>query len=179
MPRLKRLEPHQADDQARRMMADLEKNKRLLNVFRGMANSPAVLDGYLKFSAALRDGKLDARTRAAISLAVAQSNRCDYCLSAHTFMGKAAGLADAEICDARQGRCGDAKSQAAVTLARKLTECKGVVGDADVSAARQGGLDDAEIAEVVANVALNIFTNYFNHVNQTEVDLPEKVRAAD
>ena len=177
MARLKRLEKTEGDPRARQMMEELDKNKKLLNIFRGMANSPAVLDAYLKFSGALKDGKLDAKAREAIALAVAQANRCDYCLSAHTAIGKSAGLDDAAIRDARQGRAADPKTAAAVALARKLVDGKGAVGDADVLAARAAGLDDGEIAEVVANVALNIFTNYFNHLNQTEVDFPQKVSA--
>ena len=177
MPRLKRLEKTDGDAKAQQMMAELDNNKKLLNIFRGMANSPAVLDAYLKFSGALKEGKLDAKTREAIALVVGQTNRCDYCLSAHTAIGKGTGLDDAAIRDARQGRSSDHKAAAAMALAKRLVEAKGSVADADVAAARAAGLDDGEIGEVVANVALNIFTNYFNHVNQTEVDFPQKVTA--
>jgi AhpD family alkylhydroperoxidase len=173
MPRLKKLEKTQGDSRSQNMMADLDSNKLLLNIFRGMANSPAVLDSYLKFSGALKEGKLPAKTREAIALAVGQSNRCDYCLAAHTFLGKGAGLDDAAIKDARLGRSSDRKMGAAVALAKRIADNKGNVNDADIAAARAGGLDDGEIAEVVANVALNVFTNYFNHLNQTEVDLPK------
>ena len=175
MPRLKRLDKTGGDARANQMMEDLDKNKKLLNIFRGMANSPAVLDGYLKFSGALKEGMLDAKTREAIALVVGQASRCEYCLSAHTAIGKGAGLDDAAIRDARLGRSADPKTQAAVTLARTLVDSKGNVADADVQAARQAGLSDGEIGEVVANVALNLFTNYFNHLNQTEVDFPQKV----
>jgi AhpD family alkylhydroperoxidase len=138
-----------------------------------MANSPAVLDGFLKFSGALKEGQLDGKTREAIALAVGQANRCQYCLSAHTALGKKAGLDDAAIRDARLGKGAPGKPAAAVTLARRLVSTQGFVSDADISAARSGGLDDGEIAEVVANVAINILTNYFNNANQTEVDLPK------
>ena len=175
MPRLKRLEKTDGDSKARQMMEELDKNKKLLNIFRGMANSPAVLDAYLKFSGALKDGRLDARTRAAIALAVGQANRCEYCLSANNAIGKGAGLDDVAIRDARLGRSPDQKTAAAITLAKRLVENKGVVSDADVSAARSAGLDDGEVAEVVANVALAVFTNYFNNLNQTEVDFPQKL----
>ncbi len=173
MPRLKRLEQNNAPAKSQPMMGDLEGKKMLLNIFRGMANSPAVLDGYLKFSGALKEGKLDARTREAIALTVGQANRCDYCLAAHTFIGKGSGLDDAGIKDARLGRSTDKKINAAVHLARILNENRGKASDADLATAKAAGLDDGDIAEVVANVALNIFTNYFNHVNQTDVDLPK------
>jgi AhpD family alkylhydroperoxidase len=172
MPRLKTLEKSQASPQAQTLMADLEGKKMLLNIFRGMANSPAVLDAFLKFSGALQQGKLGAKTGHAIALTVAQSNGCGYCLAAHTLLGKRAGLDDAAIRDARLGKSADRKTNAAVSLARQLLAGRGNVSDADVNAARSAGLDDGELAEVVATVALNLFTNYFNNFNQSEIDLP-------
>jgi uncharacterized peroxidase-related enzyme len=172
MSRLKKLEKGQGSPQSNEMMNTLDGNKKLFNIFRGMANSPAVLDSYLKFSGAMGNAKLDAKAREAIALAVGQANRCEYCLSAHTAIGKGAGLDDASIKDARQGRSKDRKTAGAVTLARAIVEKRGNVNDQDVKAARDSGLDDGEIAETVASVALNIFTNYFNHLNQTEVDFP-------
>jgi AhpD family alkylhydroperoxidase len=173
MPRLKSLEKSQASPQSQQMMGELESKKMLLNIFRGMANSPVVLDAYLKFSGALREGKLDAKTREAIALAVAQSNNSAYCLAAHTALGKNAGLDDAAIRDARLGKSADKKMHAAVVLARQLVASRGTVSESDVTAAKAAGLDDGEIAEVVANVVVNVFTNYFNNLNQTEVDFPK------
>jgi uncharacterized peroxidase-related enzyme len=173
MPRLKTLEKSQASGKSQQLLADLESKKMLLNIFRGMANSPAVLDGFLKANAALQEGKLDAKTRHAIALTVAQVNGCGYCLAAHTMLGKSAGLDDAAIRDARLGKSADRKMNAAITLARKVLAGRGNVSDADAKAARSAGLDDGEMAEVIANVALNLFTNYFNNFNQSEIDLPK------
>jgi AhpD family alkylhydroperoxidase len=172
MSRLKKMEKSQASAKSQQMMGDLESKKMLLNIFRGMANSPAVLDGFLKFSGALKEGKLDSKTREAIALAVGQANKCDYCLAAHTVLGKQAGLDESSIKAARLGKSSDHKMQGAITLARLIDSGRGKVSEADIAAARSAGLDDGDIAEVVANVALNLFTNYFNIVNQTEVDFP-------
>src|SRR5688572_4554086 len=173
MPRLKRLEKNEGEAKSQEMMGTLEGNGKLFNIFRGLANSPAALDSYLKLSGALNNAKLSAKAREAIALVVGQQNRCAYCLAAHTAIGKGAGLDDAAITDARQGRSNDRKTQAAVTLARTMVEKKGNVTEADVKAARDAGLDDAELAEVPAVVALNLFTNYFNLMNQTDVDFPK------
>lgn len=173
MPRLKRLEKTQAPPRSAEIMEGLESKKMLLNIFRGMANSPAVLDAYLKFSGALKEGKLDAKARESIALAVSQANCVDYCLAAHVALGKQAGLDDREVRDARLGRSSDKKINGAVTLARQLVAAQGKVTDADIAAARSAGLDDGDIAEVVANVVLTFFTNYFNQMNQTEVDFPK------
>jgi AhpD family alkylhydroperoxidase len=173
MPRLKALQKDEGLPKSQQLMADLESKKMLLNIFRGMANSPAGLSFYLQGSGALKEGKLDAKTREAIALAVGQSNQCEYCLSAHTFLGKGAGLDENAIRNARLGRSEDPKLNAALALARKVVETRGAVSDTELSAARSAGLDDGEIVEVVANVALNIFTNYFNNLNQTDVDVPK------
>jgi AhpD family alkylhydroperoxidase len=173
MPRLKSLDKGQGSARSQEIMGNLDSQKMLLNIFRGLANSPAALDGYLKFSGALKEGKLDGKIRSAIALTVAQSNKCEYCLSAHTALGKKAGLDDAGIRDARLAKSADRKTGAAVALAKKLVSGQGRVSDGDVSEARSAGLDDGDIAEVVANVAINVFTNYFNNLNQTEVDLPK------
>jgi AhpD family alkylhydroperoxidase len=173
MPRLKSLQKTDGDPKSQQMLTQLESKKMLLNIFRGMANSPAVLDGYLKFSGALEAGHLDAKTRHAIALTVGQTNQCEYCLSAHTMLGKNAGLDDASVKNARMGKSTDAKMNAALTLAKQLADKKGMVSDTELSAAKSAGLSDGDVAEVVANVALNVFTNYFNNANQTEVDLPK------
>jgi AhpD family alkylhydroperoxidase len=173
MPRLKSLEQSQGAPRSQELMGNLESQKMLLNIFRGMANSPAVLDAFLKFSGALREGKLDAKTRESIALAVGQANRTQYCLAAHTALGAKCGLDDAAIRNARLGQATDRKTAGAVALAQKLVNTRGVVAEPDITAARAAGLDDGDLAEVVANVALNIFTNYFNNMNQTEVDFPK------
>jgi AhpD family alkylhydroperoxidase len=173
MPRLRSLQKGQGTPQANDLLTDLEGKKKLFNIFRSMANSPAVLDSYLKFSGAMGNAKLDVKAREAVALAVSQANRCEYCLSAHTAIGKGAGMDEPSIKDARQGRAKDRKTQGAVTLGRAIVEKRGNVNDADVKAARDSGLDDAELAEVVGTVVQTLFTNYFNHLNQTEVDFPK------
>jgi AhpD family alkylhydroperoxidase len=173
MSRLKKLEKSQGSPKSQQIMGELESKKMLLNIFRSMANSAAVLDGFLKFSGALREGKLDGKTREAIALAVGQANKCEYCLSAHSYLGKQAGLDDASVREARLGHSSDKKINGVLALAGKVVGKQGKVSDTDIADARNAGLDDGDIAEVVANVALNIFTNYFNHLNQSEVDLPK------
>jgi uncharacterized peroxidase-related enzyme len=142
------------------------------NIMRGMANSPAALEGYLAFSGALGQGALSAKLRERLALTVAESNGCSYCLAAHSALGKAVGLTDEEIQDSRGGVSPDRKVEAALRFARQVVEKRGEITDEEVAEVRKAGYGDAEIAEIVANVALNIYTNYFNHVANTEVDFP-------
>ncbi len=143
------------------------------NLFRVVASSPAALEGYLGLSGALGKGQLDARTRERIALAVAEVNGCGYCLSAHSYIAKnMAKLDESEIAAARNGTSADAKADAAVRFAVKVTETRGHVADADVAAIKAAGYGDGEIVEIVLHVALNTLTNYVNEVAQTVVDFP-------
>ena len=143
------------------------------NLFRIVANSPAALEAYLGFSGALGKGNLAAATRERIALAVAEFNGCEYCLSAHTYLGKnLAKLDDAEITANRSGASNDVRADAAVGFAAKLARGRGQVSDADVAAVKLAGYSDAEIVEIIAHVAINVFTNYVNEALKTEIDFP-------
>lgn len=142
------------------------------NMMRTMAAAPAVLDGYLQLSTALGGGALNAKTRELIALTVGQQSSCDYCLAAHSAIGGMVGLTKDQTRDARLATSTDPRTAALLRFAAQLVEDRGRVGDADLAAVRAVGWDEGAIAEVVANVALNLFTNYFNHVAGTEVDFP-------
>lgn len=143
------------------------------NLFRLISNSPAALEGYLGMSAALSKGRLPAPTRERIALAVAEINQCNYCLSAHTYLGKnLVGLDDAEMIANREGHSNDSMAAAAVHFAAKVARERGHVDEADLEAVRRAGYDNAQIIEIVQHVALNVWTNYINKIADTEVDFP-------
>lgn len=143
------------------------------NMMTTMAQSPAVLEAYLNFSNALGTGNLNAGLREEIALISAEVNACGYCASAHTAIGKMVGLREDAILAARKGSSSDAKTDAALKFARNVIINRGEVSDSDIKSVRDAGFSDGEIAEIVANVALNIFTNYFNLIAQTEIDFPK------
>lgn len=143
------------------------------NLFRLVSHSPAALEGYLGMNGALAKGELPAPTRERIALAVAEINGCNYCLSAHTYMGKhLAKLDDAEIAANRSGASNDPKADAAVRFAAKVVQLRGKVSSDDVAAVKAAGYSDAQVVEIVQHVALNTWTNYINEVAGTEVDFP-------
>ena len=143
------------------------------NLFRLIATSPHALEGYLGLSGALGKGALPAATRERIALAVAEINGCDYCLSAHTYLGRnLARLDDAEIAANRAGASNDPKADAAVRFAARVAVSRGQVSDAEFAAVRLAGHTDAQIIEIIQHVALNTWTNLFNNVFQTEIDFP-------
>lgn len=142
------------------------------NMMRTMASAPAVLEGYLQLSASLGRGSLPAKTREQIALAVSEANGCDYCLAAHSAIGRMAGLTSDQIRDSRLGTSVDPKTDALIRFARRIVDARGRVSDHELEEVRAAGFGDAAIAEVVAAVALMTFTNYFNLVADTELDFP-------
>lgn len=173
MNRIAPLNPAEATGKAKQLFDAVQaKVGAVPNLYRVFAHSPAAFEGVLGFGQALAGGVLDAKVREQIALAVAEINDCDYCRSAHTFIAGKLGLTERQIGDARLATAGDARVAAILSLARSLVVQRGELSDAEFQAARTAGLTDAEIIETVANVALNIFTNYTNHVARIVVDFP-------
>jgi uncharacterized peroxidase-related enzyme len=143
------------------------------NLMKLVGNSPAALEGYLSLNGALGKGSLGAKTGERIALAIAEFNRCDYCLSAHTYLAAHVAKLDAtEINANRNGLSSDAKADAAVRFAVSIAQARGHVTNDAVSAVKAAGFSDADIIEIVLHVALNTLTNYVNSVAQTEIDFP-------
>ncbi len=173
MPRFKSIHPATATGRTRELLDGVEQTFGVVpNITRLMANSPQVLEGYLEFARALAGGLLTPQLRELISIAVASENGCDYCLSAHAAAGKMMGLRAEEIADAKTGESTQEKEQAALDFALKLVRNHGWVADEDLSGLRNVGFGEAEIIEIIGTTVLNIFTNYFNHVAETEIDFP-------
>ena len=173
MPRINPLPLDSADASTRaKLDAVRAKLGMLPNLFTTFANAPAALNGYLSLSEALAGGSLAPRHREIVSLATAQANNCQYCLSAHTLLGKGAGLSDQSIRAARRGHGIDPIDQAVAELALLLVSERGHATDQALASARAAGLSDPQIIEVVANVALNILTNFVNNLARTEIDFP-------
>ena len=142
------------------------------NIFATFVQAPKVLEGFLAFNAALGQGRLSAQLREQIALTVAGASGCDYCASAHTALGKGAGVAVDELARNLRGQSKDRAVQAALTFAGKVVERRGRVSDADVEELHGAGFADGEIVEIVAHIGANLFTNYFNHIAGTQIDFP-------
>jgi uncharacterized peroxidase-related enzyme len=173
MSRLRTIDPDEADGKAGELLDEVRSMLGIVpNILRVMANAPAVLQAYLDFTAALGEGRLSPELRERIALAVSERNGCGYCLAAHSMIGKMRGLTSEEVLASRRAEAADDADRAAVTFAAGLVDRRGEVGDEDVEALRAAGYDDGGVAEIVGNVALTLFSNYFNHVAETDVDFP-------
>ncbi|MEI6233094.1 MAG: peroxidase-related enzyme [Planctomycetota bacterium] len=174
MSRIATINPETATGKQKELLDAVKSKLGLVpNLTRVMANAPVVLESYLQFSGTLGKGDLSAKQREQISLAVGEANSCDYCVSAHSAIGKMVGLTAEQIHDSRLSKAVDSKTDALLSFARKVVDARGLVSDDDVKHVRDAGFNDGAISEIVANVALNIYTNYFNHVAATEIDFPK------
>lgn len=162
-----------ASEQARKLLSAVhQKLGTVPNILATMAHSASALEAYLAFGDALGKGIFDLKTRELIALTVAGQNGCDYCASAHTAIAKAAGVSADDASLALSGGSEDLRTAAILGFARKVVDQRGFIDGADLEHIREAGLGESEIVELVANVSINIFTNYFNHIAGTEIDFP-------
>jgi len=169
MPRLNVVDPATVTGKAKELF-DGPLAQKKLNIFRGIANNPAVLDAFLKFSGGVKAGSLSPAEHELIALACAQSNRCEYCLAAHTKLAAGQKIDAQAAIQARQGKATDPRQQALLRFTNAMIEKRGNVSDSDLKGFRAAGYDDAAVVETIAALTVNFFTNFFNHVNQTAID---------
>lgn len=172
MPRIQPVQPTQANEKSKKLLEGVQRGMGMIpNMFKTLANSSSALAGYINFNQAL-SGALTPLLREQIAIAVAGFNGCDYCASAHTLLGGNAGIAEEELTANLAGQSSDDNTLAALTFARAVVEHRGQVTDDDINQIKAAAFSDAQIVEIVAVVALNLFTNYFNLVADTENDFP-------
>ncbi|WP_460419037.1 carboxymuconolactone decarboxylase family protein [Pseudomonas sp. microsymbiont 2] len=170
MTRIAALTLDQAPAASRSALQGVEKGLGFVpNAFATLAHSPAALNGYLALAQALGRNSLTATEREVVALAASQVNGCDYCVAAHSFLGRKAGLDSGDVLAARAGTL-----NAVAVLARAVTVERGQVSDQVLQQARDAGLDDERIVDVIAQVSLMTLTNYLNNVARTEVDFPPR-----
>ncbi len=143
------------------------------NMFKAVANSPAALQSMWSAFGALGQGTLGAKLGEQIAVAIANRNRCEYCLAAHTVLGQNAGASAAEMSAAQAGHADDARTTAALAFALKVVEQRAQIADADIASLREAGFGDEQIVEIMAHVALNLFTNYVNLALDVPIDFPK------
>lgn len=169
-----RILPAQTPDTAAQEMLAGVKNMlgSTPNIFTTLAHSSASLGVLVGALGSLSKSSLSGALREQIAVTVAGVNGCDYCASAHTALAGLNKVDSAEISQNLHGISADAKTQAALNFATKIVKDRGHVSDADLKAVRDAGYDDAQIIDIVTVTAVNIFTNYFNHIADTDIDFP-------
>lgn len=163
----------EASNVAKKTLAKVEQNVGFIpNIFNTFAHSEAVLEGYLGLSESLAKCTLSAELREKIALTVAGLNTCDYCASAHTGIGRRLKIDDLELIKNLNAISDDQKTQTLLDFVSAVVLKRAKIEDEDVQKLRDVGFSEAEIVEATAVIGLNMFTNYFNLVMQTEVDFP-------
>lgn len=173
MSKLKPVHFDDAHPHAQKIFETLKQKVGMVpNIYAGVANSPVMLQALVEFSEKLKSGEFTPREVEAVALAIAQENKCEYCLSAHTEIGKMFGLTEDEILDLRLCKSEDKKLQVLTQLAKEIVTTKGYPNTETIERFFEVGYNKAALAELIGLVSLNIFTNYFNHIAETEIDFP-------
>ncbi|MFG0305479.1 MAG: carboxymuconolactone decarboxylase family protein [Phycisphaerales bacterium JB040] len=174
MPRITPVDHASATGTQKELLDGVKKKiGKVPNLLGTMAHSPAVLKTYLALGDTLGEASLSAGFREQIAVAVAGANRCGYCASAHTAIGKGAGVSGDELARNLKGEASDAKTQAALDFARAVVAKRGFVEDSDFASVREAGFNDGQILEIITVVVANILTNYLNHAIETDIDFPK------
>jgi uncharacterized peroxidase-related enzyme len=173
MPRLNIIEPASATGPVKEIFEGPLKGKHI-NIFKGLANSEVGLEAYLSLNKALEKSAFSAKEKEAVALVVGEKNSCDYCTAAHTAIAKGQGLSEDQTVKIRKGEpIGDDRIDAIVAFTGRIVETRGFVEDQDLEQFKNAGFDDAAVVDLIVAYSLNVFTNTFNHINETQVDFPK------
>ena len=173
MPRIHPVQIEHAPESSKPVLESIKASLgKVPNLLATFGHSPAALHSYVKQKEALKAGSLGDAYGESIAIAMASFTGCEYCASAHNAIGKMAGLSDDERALNRKGVASDPKVQAGINLAKSIVESRGWSNDEAFEAAKEAGLSDGEILEVLAMTMFNLYTNYANHFLGTEIDFP-------
>lgn len=166
-----------APEATRPLLEGLQKGLGMVPaLFATIGRSPESLRFVLDATSTLAGGRLSAREIELVNLATSELNGCAYCVSAHVALGKRAGLSQDDIDAAREARAATPREAAILRLVRRVVRTGGGGAGTELAGAREAGLTDAEVIEVLAHVALKTFTNTVALVAQTEIDFPTPPR---
>ena len=173
MKSLKVVSNQQADDSTKAIFAAIKKKVgRVPNLYAAMGNSPQLLAGFLAFEDTLKQGTFSAKENEAIALAVSQAYGCNYCLAAHSAIGKILGYAENEVIDIRRGTSANRKLNALTSLATELTEKRGKASAEAINNFLSAGYTNQSLAELIGMVAIRSITNYIYSNGDFEIDFP-------
>lgn len=173
MSRIKVIENQDANPEQAELYAGITAALGMVpNFLKVLANSPVALRSFLGLHQIANAGSLDVQTRERIALALAEQSGCQYCVSAHTAIGRRTGLDNAEMEANRAGGSQDVRAASAVSFARALVEHKGEVTNEELEAVRKAGYSDADIVEIITHVGMNLLTNILGKASRVEIDFP-------
>jgi len=168
------LKDGQASPEAQQILDDIKKKfGKVPNIFSAAAHSKTALKALLTYKEILSQGEFSSKEIEAIDLAISEENECDYCLAAHTAIAKMQGFTEEETLQLRAASISDKKLKALTLLSRNIVSTKGRPDQELIADFFEVGYSKGALVELIAAVSKNIFTNYFNHIADTEIDFPK------
>ncbi|AZQ63997.1 carboxymuconolactone decarboxylase family protein [Flammeovirga pectinis] len=171
---LKALKLDQVDESTQEVFVAIKQKVGMLpNLYAAIGNSSELLKGFLSFASTLEAGIFTPKENEAIALAVSQENNCNYCLSAHSALGKMVGFSEEELIEIRKGEITDSKFKALIKLASELTANKGNASQESIENFLAQGYSHKALTELIGMVVLRSFTNYIFSNGDFEIDFPQ------
>jgi len=137
------------------------------------AHGPAALKAVLAADGVLAAGSLSKQDQETIKLVVSEVAGCDYCVAAHTMLGKLTGLKPDALRQIRTGEpTGDAKRDELARFVRRLVRTRGTISAVEFQSIKAAGYTDTQLVDISLAIALTVFTNVFNRINDTDIDFP-------
>ena len=143
-----------------------------VNIFKGLASHPQVLESFLGWSGGLKAGALTDAEHEMLALHISETNGCEYCTAAHTMIAEGVGIDSETSLEARRGNAGDGKHQALIDFTGAVMKTRGFVSNEQLEAFKNAGYGDQAVIEVIAAISAHTFTNLYNHVHATDLDFP-------
>ena len=172
MPRLTTVDPT-TDSGAGADLLNGPLKEKQINIFKGLAAHPSVLEAYLAWGQGSKGGALTPAEGEVIQLLAAEKFECDYCLAAHTKISQGAGISEEDCMSIRRRQSDDPKIQALINFTAEALDTYGNVNDETLQAFMDAGYTTEAAIEVVAGISVLTFTSFYNHVHGTVVDFPE------
>lgn len=173
MKNLEALSKEQVDSETQKLFDGLTaKIGRVPNIYATLANSAVALKANLTFGEIIKSGTLNGKEVETIALSAAVENDCQYCLAAHTMVGKMMGLTEEQVSCILDGSITDEKLKAVSDLTKEITATRGNPAQTTLDGFFKAGYTKASLVELIGLVALNTFNNYLNHIAGTEIDFP-------
>lgn len=149
------------------------------NMYKGMANNTALLDGYVSAYSSFRaNSGFSPQEQEVVFLSIAFENECEYCMAAHSFVGDNMTQVPIEVTNAIRDNAEipDEKLKALSIFSRVITSKRGLPTDADIDNFINAGYTEKHILGVIAGVGIKTMSNYFNHIFKTPIDDAFKTR---
>lgn len=148
-----------------------EKMGFIPNLLDTMSSSPASVRVYVEGALTMAEGVLSAAEQQVVYLTTSVFHECPYCTSAHSVMGKDAGVSKEDVKALRSSEWPKDQRLANIAKATRLVlEKRGHLDAEDLAQLEGKGIDKAQLYDIVCLSSIKTITNWISHFEKPEID---------